>query len=132
MKLSRLTRVLALVMMAALAVFVLAGCAPADTSASGEAAPAGGMGSMIFMMVAMVAVFYFMLIRPENKKKKQAQQMRDNLSVGDTITTIGGIMGKVVSVKENSIVIETSDDRVRLHLTKWAVSSVGKQTEEPK
>ena len=119
-------------MMAALAVFVLAGCAPADTSASGEAAPAGGMGSMIFMMVAMVAVFYFMLIRPENKKKKQAQQMRDNLSVGDTITTIGGIMGKVVSVKENSIVIETSDDRVRLHLTKWAVSSVGKQTEEPK
>ena len=132
MKLSRLTRVLALVMMAALAVFVLAGCAPADTSASGEAAPAGGMGSMIFMMVAMVAVFYFMLIRPENKKKKQAQQMRDNLSVGDTITTIGGIMGKVVSVTENSIVIETSADRVRLHLTKWAVSSVGKQTEEPK
>ena len=132
MKLSRLTRVLSLVMMAALAVFVLAGCAAADTSASGEAAPAGGMGSMIFMMVAMVAVFYFMLIRPENKKKKQAQQMRDNLSVGDTITTIGGIMGKVVSVKENSIVIETSDDRVRLHLTKWAVSSVGKQTEEPK
>ena len=84
------------------------------------------------MIVLMIAVFYFFMIRPENKKKKQAQQMRDNLAVGDTITTIGGIMGKIVSVRENSIVIETSDDRVRMQLTKWSVSSVGKQTEEPK
>ena len=131
MKHSRLTRVLALVMMAVLALCVLAGCAPAASTTDGASA-GSGMGSMIFMLVAMIAVFYFFLIRPENKKKKQAQQMRDNLAVGDTITTIGGIMGKVVSVKDNSIVIETSEDRVRLHLTKWSISSVGKQTEEPR
>ncbi len=129
MKYSRLFKVFALVLMVVLAVTVVSGCAPA--SGTGEA-PAGSTLQMVIMMVAMIAVFYFLLIRPENKKKKQAQQMRDNLSVGDTITTIGGIMGKVVSVKENSIVIETSEDRVRLHLTKWSVSSVGKQTEEPR
>ncbi len=88
--------------------------------------------SMIIMMILLIAVFYFFMIRPENKKKKQAQQMRDNLQVGDTITTIGGIVGKIVSVKDSSIVIETSEDRVRMQLTKWSVSSVGKQTEEPK
>ena len=134
MKLSRITRVLALFVMVALGVFMASGCVPAATTEDGAAAPsaAGGGISMIIMLVVMIAVFDFMMIRPENKRKKQAQQMRDNIAVGDTITTIGGIMGKVVNVRENAIVIETSDDRVRLQLMKWAVSSVGKQTEEPK
>ena len=129
MKLSRLFRVSALLMLAVMAVFMLSGCVPADASAEG-AAGGGGM-QMIIMMVALIAVFYFFMIRPENKKKNKAQQMRDSLSVGDTITTIGGIMGKIVCVKSNSIVIETSEDRVRMELTKWSVSSVGKQTDEP-
>ena len=130
MKFSRLFRVFALFVLVALGAFMVSGCAPAE---GGDAtAAAGGGMSMIIMMVVMIAVFYFFMIRPENKRKKQAQQMRDSIAVGDTITTIGGIMGKVVNVRENAIVIETSDDRVRIQLMKWAISSVGKQTEEPK
>ena len=92
--------------------------------------------SMIVMIVLMFALMYFMMIRPENKRKKKAQEMRDGLKKGDTVTTIGGIVGKIVHVNKDTIVIETSDDRVRMELTKWAVSSVGVQTgeqpEEPK
>lgn len=93
-------------------------------------AATGGGGSMIIMIVVMVVVFYFFLIRPENKKKKKAEEMRNSLAVGDTVTTIGGIIGKIVAVKSNSIVFETSEDRVRMEVTKWAISSTGKQTEE--
>ena len=92
--------------------------------------------SMIIMIVLMFAIMYFLMIRPENKRKKKAQEMRDGLKKGDTVTTIGGIVGKIVHVNKDTIVIETSDDRVRMELTKWAVSSVGGQTgekpEEPK
>ena len=92
--------------------------------------------SMIIMIVLMFAIMYFLMSRPENKRKKKAQEMRDGLKKGDTVTTIGGIVGKIVHVNKDTIVIETSDDRVRMELTKWAVSSVGVQTgeqpEEPK
>ena len=86
-------------------------------------AASAGMGSTVVMLVLMVAVFYFMLIRPENKRKKEAEQMRANVRKGDKITTIGGIVGIVVDVKENNIVIETSADQVRMELAKWAISS---------
>ena len=129
MKLSRLCKVFALAAVAAPALFSVS--ALADAGAGATASAGGGMMSMIIMMVVMIAVFYFFMIRPENKRKKKAQEMRDNLAVGDTVTTIGGIIGKIVNVKDNAIVIETSDDRVRMQLTKWSVSSVGKQTEEP-
>ena len=79
------------------------------------------MESMI-MIVAMLAMLYFFMIRPENKRKKEAQNMRDSLTVGDVITTIGGITGTICTVKENTIVIESGVDRVRIELTKWAVS----------
>ena len=90
--------------------------------------------SMIIVMVVMLVVMYFLMIRPENKRKKEAQQMRANLQVGDVITTIGGIVGTICAVKENTIVIETSADRVRVEFTRWAVSSKGAPTsaEEPK
>ena len=84
---------------------------------------AGGMGSTIVMMVVMLGIFYFMLIRPENKRKKEAEQMRSSVRKGDKITTIGGIVGTVVDVKENNIVIETSADQVRIEFAKWALSS---------
>ena len=84
---------------------------------------AGGMGSSILMIVAMLAIFYFMLIRPENKRKKEAEQTRNSVKKGDEITTIGGIVGTVVDVKEDKLVIETSADQVRVELMKWAVSS---------
>ena len=82
-----------------------------------------GMGSTIVMMVLMIAIFYFMLIRPENKRKKEAEQMRSDVKKGDKITTIGGIVGTVVDVKESRIVIETSADQVRMELEKWAIST---------
>ena len=84
---------------------------------------AAGMGSSIIMLVAMLAIFYFMLIRPENKRKKEAEQMRASVKTGDKITTIGGIIGTVVNVKEDKIVIETSADQVRIEFAKWAISS---------
>ncbi len=92
---------------------------------AGAVDPTGGsqMISTIVMLVAMVAVFYFMLIRPENKRKKEAEQLRSSLKVGDQIITIGGITGKVVSVKEDRFVIETGADQVRIELMKWALSS---------
>ena len=78
---------------------------------------------MILMLVLMFAMLYFFMIRPESKKKKEAQQLRDSLKVGDVITTIGGIVGTICKVDESTIVIETSADRVRVEFTKWAVSS---------
>ena len=86
-------------------------------------AAGASMGSTVIMLVLMVAVFYFMLIRPENKRKKEAEQMRGAIKTGDKITTIGGIIGTVVNVKEDKIVIETSADQVRMELAKWALST---------
>ena len=86
--------------------------------------------STILLLVVLFAIMYFLMIRPENKRKKKAQEMRDSLKKGDVITTIGGIVGKIVQVNNETIVIETSDDRVRMELTKWAVSTVGVQTGE--
>ena len=90
---------------------------------NGPAGAGANMGSTLVMMVAMIAIFYFMLIRPENKRKKDAEQMRSAVKKGDKITTIGGIVGTVVDVKENNIVIETSADQVRIELAKWAIST---------
>lgn len=77
------------------------------------------------MIALMLGAMYFFMIRPENKKRKAAEQMRNSLAVGDVITTIGGIVGTVCAVKETTIVIETGADRVRVEFTKWAVSSKG-------
>ena len=86
------------------------------------AAPAGGMGGTIVMMLAMLALMYFMLIRPENKRKKEAEEMRSSVKTGDEVTTIGGVTGTVVDVKENKFVLETSADRVRIEFAKFALS----------
>ena len=82
-----------------------------------------GMGSMLLPLILMLALMYFLMIRPESKRKKQAEEMRNSLKKGDQITTIGGIIGKIVQVTDETIIIETSDDRVRMELTKWAVST---------
>ena len=84
-----------------------------------------GNASPILLMVLLFAAMYFFMIRPENKKRKAAEQMRNSLAVGDVITTIGGIVGTICAVKETTIVIETGVDRVRVEFTKWAVSSKG-------
>ena len=87
--------------------------------------------SLILMLVLMFAMLYFFMIRPENKRKKEAQNLRDSLKVGDVITTIGGIVGTICKVDESTIVIETSADRVRIEFTKWAVSSKNVMPEQP-
>ena len=91
----------------------------ADAAATGGL---GGMSSLLFLVIIFV-VFYFFLIRPENKRKKKLTEMRNNISIGDEIVTIGGIMGKVVQVTEDTITFETGEDRVRMQVTKWAISS---------
>ena len=80
-------------------------------------------GGTIIMLLVMVGVFYFMLIRPENKRKKEAEQMRSSVKNGDQITTIGGITGTVVDVKSDKFVVETGADQVRIEFAKWALST---------
>lgn len=93
-------------------------------AADSTSTAAGGLGlSTILMLVLMVGIFYFMMIRPENKRKKEAENMRSAMKVGDKITTIGGICGKVVDIKEDKFVIETGADQVRVEFAKWALST---------
>ena len=90
---------------------------------------AGGTGSlkdtmpMILMMVALFAAMYFFTIRPQKKQQKMEQEIRENTQIGDEITTIGGICGKVVSVKDDTIVIETGSDRVKIKFKKYAIQT---------
>ena len=81
----------------------------------------GGYSSII--MIVLMLVFYLFLILPENKKKKKLNEMRSNLKVGDDIVTIGGMMGKVVHVTDDSVTFETSEDQVRIQVAKWAIST---------
>ena len=90
-----------------------------STTANGTG---GGIG-MIIMMVALFAIMYFMMIRPQKKRQKEEQTMRDNIQVGDEITTIGGIIGRVVTVKDDSLIIETGADRNKMKIARWAVST---------
>ena len=93
-------------------------------------APMAGGGSMIFMIVIRFAIFYFFIIRPENQKKKKTEEMRSSLSLGDEITTIGGITGKIVQITEDTITFETGEDRVRIQTKKWAISTTAKMEAE--
>ena len=78
--------------------------------------------STIIMMVALLAVMYFMMIRPESKRKKEDAKMRSELAVGDVIQTIGGVVGTICAIKETTVVIETGADRVRIEFLKDAVA----------
>lgn len=88
--------------------------------------------TMIIMLVVMIGIFYFLLIRPENKRKKEAEEMRSALKVGDKVNTIGGVVGTVVAVKDATFVIETSADQVRVEFEKWALSTNITATENAK
>lgn len=91
-----------------------------------DATAAAGGGSMIIILVLTFAIFYFLVIRPENKKKKKTEEMRSSLSIGDEITTIGGITGKLVQVTEDTVTFETGEDRVRIQIKKWGISTTAK------
>ena len=98
----------------------------AATTATGT----GGMATMLIPLLLMFGLMYLLIIRPETKKKKKAEEMRSSISLGDEITTIGGITGKVVQVTEDTITFETGEDRVRLQVKKWAISTTAKMEAE--
>ncbi len=99
---------------------------PAATGGDGTWA----MLSQLLIFVPLILVFYFMLIRPESKRKKQKAAMLKELIVGDEITTIGGIAGRVISIKDDTLTIETGSDRNKLTIMRWAISSKGSQISE--
>ena len=96
-----------------------------------QAQAGGGWVSIVFLVV-MIAVMYFVMIRPQRKRQKEEQEMRNAVEVGDEITTIGGICGKVVIVKEQHLIIETGADRNRMQITRWAVQQNVTATERVK
>ena len=100
------------------------------TAASGNTT--ASLLTTLLPFVVLIVVFYFLLIRPENKKKKQAEEMRNSRKKGDWLTTIGGVYGRVVAITDRTVVIETSEDRVRIQFTRWAISTKGTQTQESK
>lgn len=89
-----------------------------------------GDWTMIIMLVGLLVVMYFVMIRPQRKQEKEQNDMRNNLAVGDEITTIGGIIGKIVSIKEETCVIETSHERTKIRILKSAVSRVDVKAED--
>ncbi len=86
----------------------------------------GSTAAQLLPLVALIFILYFLMIRPQKKKDKQINEMRKNLMVGDEIVTIGGIYGKIVKTKDETIVIQTGADRIRLEMARWSVSSVVK------
>ncbi len=101
---------------------LLFGSGAASSAANGTQSK-GSMVSTILLMVALFAVMYFVMIRPQRKKQKEDQEMRDSIQIGDEITTIGGICGRVVTVKEDALVIETGSDKTKLKITRWAIQT---------
>ena len=97
-----------------------------------EAATAGGAALVTSMLpfVLVLVVMYFLIIRPQKKKDKQMQDMRSSVEIGDSITTIGGIVGIVVSIKEDTLVVETGTDRSKIRFKRWAISEVNKLSAE--
>ncbi len=88
-------------------------------------------GSILFTflpLVIMLLAVYFMMIRPQRKKEKETANMRNSIEIGDGITTIGGIVGHVVSIKEDTFVLETGNDRVKMRFKRWAIQEVEKLT----
>ena len=97
----------------------------AKTASNTSSQAAGGWGSMLGMflpMVLMFAILYFFMIRPQKKKDKEIQDMRSSLQIGDEVITTGGIIGIVVSLKEDTLVIETGSDRSKVRIARWAVA----------
>ena len=90
----------------------------------------GGSWMSILLIVVMFVAMYFFMIRPQKKQEREINNMRNNLQVGDEITTIGGIIGKIVSIKEETVTIETSHDRTKIRILRTAVRNVDVKAED--
>jgi len=102
----------------------------AQSAASAEGQGQSSPYTMIIMMIVLVAVMYFLMIRPQKKRQKEEQEMRSSLEIGDEIITIGGIIGRVVTIKENDLIIETGSDRNKIKIERWAVNTNKTKTEQ--
>ena len=104
-----------------------------EGEAAGNGQQQAGIGSLIGSFLPLILIFvvmYFLMIRPQKKQQKKEQQMRNSLRVGDELTTIGGIKGRVLSVKEDSFVMETGNDRTKMQFEKWAIQNVHTKHDE--
>ncbi len=99
-------------------------------SGSTGAQSGGSPITLIITFAAMIAIFYFFMYRPQKKQDKQQQEMRNSIEVGDEITTIGGIIGKIVSIKDETLVIETSKERTKIRILRTAIRSVDVKAED--
>ena len=91
-----------------------------------KSAEAGATANPLFLIVYLVVIFgamYFLMIRPQKKKQKEEKKMRENLQIGDEVVTIGGIHGRVISLKEDTMVIESLSDHSKLTLARWALQT---------
>lgn len=93
------------------------------TTSDAAATSSGNLLVTFLPLLAIIVIFYFMLIRPQKKREKEVAKMRSNIQVGDEVITAGGIIGRVVSLKEDTIVIETGSDRSKVRIARWAVQS---------
>ena len=93
-----------------------------------------GLGGLLSLLpiVLIFVVMYFLMIRPQKKQEKEAQEMRDSLAVGDEVTTIGGIIGEIVSIKDETVVIETTKAGTKIRFLKSAIRSVDVSAEDKK
>ena len=101
----------------------------ANGTASSGASGAGSYSSIIFLVI-LIGIMYFLMIRPQKKRQKEEQEMRSSLEIGDEIITIGGIVGRVVTIREEDIVIETGADRNKMKIQRWAVNTNVTKTEQ--
>lgn len=103
-----------------------------EAAATDAAASSGKVNAIttLVMLAAMIAVFYFFMYRPQKKQEKESTDMRNNLKVGDEVTTIGGVIGKIVSIKDETVTIETSNERNKIRILRSAVRNVDVHAED--
>lgn len=103
--------------------FVFGATSAATSSATAQTSTLGMLISFL-PIIALFVLLYFIMIRPQRKKEKEVQRMRNALQTGDSVITVGGVIGRVVSIKDDSIVIETGADRNKMQIKKWAIQTV--------
>lgn len=117
------------VLVVVLMLFSLSACEmlmPTAPAGEGTETPAGFNWMNILMLVGIVVIFYFLMIRPQRNKDKKQKEMLGSMDVGDGVTTIGGIVGRIVSMKDDTVLVETGSDRTKLRFQKWAIQTVEK------
>ena len=123
----------ALVCVAVVATMFLAVAVSADTGTTGaaqqEVSPLYQVLSLVIPFALLAVVFYFFIMRPQKKQQRETQQMRDSIARGDTVVTAGGIVGGVITVKDDMVLLESSGDKTKIQVQKWAISSILEKAE---